>query len=107
MRNFIRLTLTFGGLLALTSVGLSQPLPPPNPLPGGVEIQGRGPVHEAFAQPYVGNPQPGPVVPQTPPPPIPEEPAAQQPEGANVQWVGGYWAWDADSNQFLWVSGGY
>src|SRR5437588_12714238 len=69
--------------------------------------QASGPIHEAFAQPLDINPQAGPVVPKQPPPPIPEVPPDQRPEGANVQWIGGYWAWDADRNDFLWVSGVY
>ena len=40
----------------------------------------RGPVHEAFAQPFQANPQPGPVVPKRPPDPIPEEPPDQKPQ---------------------------
>jgi hypothetical protein len=29
----------------------------------------------------------------------------QRPEGANVTWIPGYWAWDDERNDFLWVSG--
>jgi hypothetical protein len=36
---------------------------------------------------------------------VPEEPPDLRPEGDNAQWIPGYWAWDADQNQFLWVSG--
>src|SRR5205085_8482516 len=28
-------------------------------------------------------------------------------EGDNVTWIGGYWAWDPDRNDYLWVSGIY
>jgi len=59
-------------------------LPPDNavPLPQGAEgtsengytVLGKGPVHEAYAQPYRKDPGPTPVVPRKPPPPIPEEP---------------------------------
>jgi hypothetical protein len=73
----------------------------------GIEVQTRGPVHEAFAQPVDRNPQAGPVVPRRAPEPVPEEPPALRPEGEDVQWVPGYWAWDADQNQFLWISGVY
>ena len=40
-----------------------------------------------------------------PPDPIPEEPPDQKPKGDNVQWIPGYWAWDDDRQDFLWVSG--
>jgi hypothetical protein len=72
-----------------------------------IEVQARGPVHEAFAQPADTPPVPGPVVPRQPPDPIPEEPPEFQPEGNNMQWFGGYWAWDADRNDFIWISGVY
>jgi hypothetical protein len=29
------------------------------------------------------------------------------PEGPNVEWIPGYWQWEADNNQFIWVSGVY
>src|SRR5262249_11640078 len=73
----------------------------------GFEIDTRGPVHEAFAQPFDLQPEPGPVVPKEPPPPIPELPPEQRPEGDNVQFFPGYWAWDADRNNFIWISGIY
>src|SRR5258708_23830977 len=34
-----------------------------------------------------------------------ETPAEQKPEGDNVQWIAGYWAWDDARSDFLWVSG--
>src|SRR5262249_18833730 len=71
----------------------------------GIIAQGRGPVHEGYAQPYSAQPQPGPVIPREPPQPVPEEPPDQRPEGEGVQWIPGYWAWDADRQDFLWVSG--
>src|SRR5262245_19752519 len=87
---------------------------PPAPVPAGnvqveagVEVQARGPIHEAFAQPAEVNPGAGPVVPKQPPDPIAEVPPDQRPEGADVQWLPGYWAWDSDRNDFLWVSGVY
>src|SRR5262249_46316675 len=51
------------------------------------------------------NPLPGDSAPKQPPAPIPEEPPAQKPEGENVQWIPGYWSWDADKNDFTWTSG--
>jgi hypothetical protein len=75
------------------------------PSDDGIAVQARGPVHEAFAKPTTARPQPGPVAPRQPPPPIPEQPPDQKPEGANVQWIPGYWSWDGDKNDFIWVSG--
>jgi hypothetical protein len=105
------------GVLALICTALvgaqpqarSQEAPPVEPLEAqaddGATVQPRGPVHEAYAQPYDANPRPGPVVPKKPPAPITEVPPDQKPEGDNVQWIPGYWAWDSDRNDFLWVSG--
>jgi hypothetical protein len=72
-----------------------------------ITVEARGPIHEAFAQPAEVNPQPGTIVPKQPPDPIPEEPPDQKPDGDNVQWIGGYWAWDTDRNDFIWVSGSW
>jgi hypothetical protein len=73
----------------------------------GIEVAPKGPIHEAFARPADLNPQPTPPVPKQPPPPIPEIPPEQKPQGDNIDWIPGYWAWDADKNDFLWVSGLY
>jgi hypothetical protein len=73
--------------------------------PEGARVLTQGPIHEAFAEPIVFDPKPGPVVPKAPPKPIPEVPPDQKPEGANVQWIPGYWAWDDARNDFIWVSG--
>ncbi len=64
-----------------------------------------GPVHEAFAETVSYNPQPGIVVAKAPPEPVEELPPDQRPEGANVSWIPGYWAWDDERSDFLWVSG--
>jgi hypothetical protein len=70
-----------------------------------VEILARGPVHEAFAEPL--NLQAfDPLVIEMPPPvPVEELPPDQKPEGDNVEWIPGYWAWDDDLKNFIWVSG--
>jgi WXXGXW repeat (2 copies) len=70
-----------------------------------IEVDARGPVHEAFAQPYEADPEPPKAVDKQPPEPIPEEPAAEKPAGKNVQWVPGYWQWDNDRKDFIWVAG--
>ena len=71
----------------------------------GVEVMARGPVHEAFAEVAIRSPRPSPVVDKQPPNPIEEMPPDQKPEGANVVWLPGYWAWDDDRSDFIWVSG--
>ena len=71
----------------------------------GIQILTRGPIHEAFAETIVYNPTPGIVVAKTPPAAIEEVPPDQRPEGANVAWIPGYWGWDDERNDFLWVSG--
>jgi hypothetical protein len=88
------------------------PLPLPDekapPIPQqdkDITILPKGPVHEAFAQPFNKNPQATPIVPKQPPASIPEEPPDQRPKGENVQWIPGYWTWDVDKKDFVWVSG--
>ncbi len=71
----------------------------------GIEPQTRGPVHEAFATPTDADPHPNLIVPKAPPEPIEEAPPDQKPEGQNVLWIPGYWAYDDDAHDFLWVSG--
>jgi hypothetical protein len=65
----------------------------------------RGPVHEAYAEPIVFNPTPGPIIPKAPPAAIEEMPPDQKPKGENVAWIPGYWAWDDERDDFLWISG--
>ncbi len=71
----------------------------------GIEILASGPVHEAFAEPIVFDPKPGVVVPKAPPEQVEELPPDQRPAGAHVAWVPGYWSWDEDRDNYLWVSG--
>jgi hypothetical protein len=71
----------------------------------GVQTLTRGPVHEAFASPAVADPAPGMVIPKAPPADVQETAPEYQPEGDNVQWYPGYWAWDEDREDFIWISG--
>jgi hypothetical protein len=71
----------------------------------GTQILTRGPVHEAFAGTVTFNPEPGIVAPKAAPEAIEELPPEQKPEGTNVAWIPGYWAWDDERTDFLWVSG--
>ena len=70
-----------------------------------MEVLTRGPVHEAFAATVAYDPEPGIVVPHRPPEPIEELPPEQRPTGDNVEWIPGYWAWDDEREDFLWISG--
>lgn len=93
-------------LMAFATPTWSQQSPPeqsPLEVPKGVEVQARGPVHEAFATP-LSEPQPTAVIPRKPPAPIEELAPEERPEGDAI-WIGGYWAWDDDRRDFLWVSG--
>lgn len=65
----------------------------------------RGPVHEAFADVYEGNPTPSEIVTLQPPEAVDELPPEQAPTGENVQWIPGYWAWDVETKDHMWVSG--
>ena len=96
-------------LLALgASFGLNKAVfaqPGPADAEQGVQVLTRGPVHEAFAETVTFDPEPGIVVPKAPPAAIEEVPPEEKPEGANVAWIPGYWAWDDERSDFLWVSG--
>src|SRR5262245_58970743 len=70
-----------------------------------IQVETRGPVHEAFAQPFEKNPKPNKPVAKQPPQPIAEEPPDQRPAGDNVQWIPGYWSWEPEKKDYLWVSG--
>ncbi len=101
-------------LVALIAAGWNMAIcpaavPPPPSEPAaseqGVQVLTRGPVHEAFAGTVVFNPEPGVVVPKAPPSAIEEVPPGERPVGNNVTWIPGYWAWDEERIDFLWVSG--
>ncbi len=105
-----------GGLVmvAASRVGLPQDsaqpgaIPPPTPeaeLPAGSQVLAGGPVHEAFAKPVAMDAQAPMLVTQQPPQNLSEMPPTEKPAGAAIVWVPGYWAWDTDRNDFIWVSG--
>ena len=81
----------------------AAPAPPGNE--EGVQVLTRGPVHEAFAGMITFNPEPGIVVAKAPPAMIEEMPPGERPEGNNITWIPGYWAWDEERSDFLWISG--
>ena len=94
---------TLGTILALHKA-LGVP-PPPVAAEAGAQVLTRGPVHEAFAETVTFDPLPGIVAPKAPPAAIEELPPGQKPAGANVAWIPGYWGWDDERSDFLWVSG--
>lgn len=95
-------------IVAILTLPLSlraQAAPPAPPADENVTVLGRGPVHEAFAEPTPKDPQASPVIPKQPPPPIKELPPAEKPANPNAEWIPGYWQWDVARNDFVWVSG--
>jgi hypothetical protein len=107
--KILKLTVAAGLVMFACSQPASGQTPPPavptEELPAGSEVLARGPVHEAFAKPVSMDPQAPVLVPQPPPEALQEMPPAEKPAGADIIWVPGYWAWDADRNDFIWVSG--
>jgi len=103
------LALALGG--PLTPVADRAAAAPAPPAPAGdttrqdMDVLTRGPVHEAFAETVSYNPTPGVTIQKAPPAAIEEVPPDQRPEGDNVAWISGYWAWDDETNDFLWISG--
>lgn len=99
------LTAVLVGLIGLnwaTVSGRAQPADNDQP---GAQVLTRGPVHEAFAGVVTFNPEPGIVITKAPPEVIEEMPPEERPEGDNVSWIPGYWGWDDERSDFLWVSG--
>jgi hypothetical protein len=101
---------TLTALVAIgTTIGLNQQFSAAQQAPAagqdGVEVLTRGPVHEAFAETITFDPEPGVVVRKAPPAAIEELPPQQRPAGGNLAWIPGYWAWDDERTDFLWISG--
>jgi hypothetical protein len=90
------------GLLALglaVAPAAAQAPEPPQP-----EVLARGPVHEAYAA-TTEHQTTMPVVPKQPPELIEELPPDQKPAGENVVWIPGYWHYDEERTDYIWVSG--
>ena len=106
MRNLVFSLIVF--LLFLTSAWCLRSeaqAPPVSPgeLPPGADVLARGPVNEAFAEPTPLEDQAGLVAPREPPASIDEFPPSDAPAGGDYVWVPGYWSWDTDRNDFIWV----
>lgn len=78
---------------------------PPQPAEEQPEVLLRGPVNESFAQPVNLEIQAGFTAPIAPPADIEEIPPVERPAGEQFVWVPGYWAWDSDRDDYIWVSG--
>ncbi len=103
MKSLIR-KLFAASLLGVGITAISPHLRAEDP-PQGVEVLARGPVHEAFAatlEIQTGAPL---TVAKAPPDAIEELPPDQKPAGDNVQWIPGYWHWDEERTDFIWISG--
>jgi hypothetical protein len=110
------------GLLALVawlahvaSVTAQEPLPPPPELSpalpadasaeANAEVLTRGPIHEAYAAPGAGSATTGLIVAKRPPNPIEEQAPDVKPQGNDSTWIPGYWSWDEERKDYIWVSG--
>ncbi|MFC1838741.1 hypothetical protein ACFL1N_04110 [Thermodesulfobacteriota bacterium] len=79
--------------------------PPPIPAEEQPEVLTRGPVNEAFAQPVSMEEDDGFIAPEAPPADIEEVPPEEEPVGEQFAWIPGYWAWDSDRDEYIWISG--
>ena len=97
---------SLASVMALVACGIFLPLPAAFAQDTGeAEVLTRGPLHEAFAGAVDFNPEAGILISAQPPEAIEELPPEFQPEGENVTWISGYWAWDEEREDYLWVSG--
>ncbi len=109
MNRVMSYTLSLTSLLLVLSVQqvvAQPPAPESAPLPEPQVLE-QGPIHEAFAEPLALDAQPTEIIPREPPLSIEEFPPEIRPEGQNVQWIGGYFQWDPEREDFVWVSGFY
>ncbi len=92
----------------------AQLAPPAEPIPAAAvatnlnqvgEPLTSGPIHEAFAQPTQYDAEHPLIVGKKPPEAIDEIPPDVKPEGNSVVWISGYWGWDDERRDFIWISG--
>ena len=92
------------GTLALANAQDSQ-IPSPPGSDANYSLLTLEQVHQAFATPASHNPVEQPVIQQKPPQPIKELLPEHKPSGNNVIWIPGYWAFDQNEKDFIWISG--
>jgi hypothetical protein len=110
MRSVTILRFTCRAVVGLVLIGLAggrsvAQAPGGDPQAQGPQVLARGPIHEAFAAPLVFNASSGVVAPKPPPAAVEEQPPDQKPTGRDVEWIPGYWSWDDERNDYIWVSG--
>ncbi len=71
----------------------------------GTEVQARGQIHEAYGEPSRSQALEGAFVDRQPPQAIEESPPEDKPAGDNVSWISGYWGWDDEAKDYIWISG--
>lgn len=113
--NAFRLSLVIVVSLFVAPVGAQLPDPPAastmdEQLPAGAEVvEGepllRGPIHEAYAEPLMLADEEPFIAPKAPPENVEELPPDVKPEGDRVIWIPGYWSWDDERQEYIWVSG--
>jgi hypothetical protein len=91
--------------LAFVGIYFAIPAAACGQAPAAPEELARGPIHEAFGEPIMFDPKPGMIVSKQPPAPVDEAPTDMKPEGDNDIWIAGYWFWDDQRQDFIWVSG--
>lgn len=100
-----------------TAPTAQDPTPPPVNTPISAEGDGtrntaarrifllRGPVHEAFAELHVLRANSGTMTSRRPPAPLIEKPPEKPTSEPSLEWIPGYWDFDATDDRFIWVSG--
>jgi hypothetical protein len=77
----------------------------PSQVDPNLQVLTQGSVHEAFGQPVLFNPGPNPIIPNKPPAAVEELPPNTRPAGNSVEWIPGYWSFEAAQQKFVWTSG--
>ncbi|MEX0586433.1 MAG: hypothetical protein WD176_07305, partial [Pirellulales bacterium] len=95
------------GAALLAALNTSAPCQAVEASGEGIEVLTRGPVHEAFASTIEFNPKATATISKRPPDPIEELPPEAKPEGEDSVWLPGYWSWDDDREDFIWISGAW
>lgn len=124
--SLVRATALFTALAWATCGRAQDPIPLPLPIPprpgNGIEatppkppevkddrvsVLDKGPIHEGFAQPSASVRGKGLTAPKAPPVPVEELLPEAKPEGEGIKWLPGYWQWDSERADFIWVCGLY